>query len=122
ATAPGRACYVPLGHEVLSEQMKRDDALGVIGPLLTDLSVLKIFHDAKSDLILLSRSGFPLPAPVDDAMLISYAQEAGMHGHELDELAQLHLGHTPLKADEMTGAGRNRLPFAQVQPDRAAAY
>ena len=27
-------------------------------------------------------------------MLISYAQEAGRHGHGMDELAQLHLGHT----------------------------
>ena len=55
-------------------------------------------------------------------MLISYAQEAGMHGHGLDELAQLHLGHTPISYDEVTGTGRNRLPFAQVPIDRATAY
>ncbi len=55
-------------------------------------------------------------------MLISYAQEAGMHGHGLDELAQLHLGHTPISYDEVTGTGRNRLPFAQVPIERATAY
>ena len=45
-----------------------------------------------------------------------------MHGHGLDELAQLHLGHTPITYDEVTGTGRNRLPFAQVPIDRATAY
>ncbi|MDR3532604.1 MAG: DNA polymerase I [Rhodopila sp.] len=122
ATAPGRACYVPVGHEVLGEQIKLAAAVEVLGPLLTDPSVLKIFQNAKFDMMILSRAGFPMPSPVDDSMLISYAQEAGMHGHGLDELSQLHLGHTPISYDEVTGTGRNRVPFAQVQIDRATAY
>ena len=122
ATAAGRACYVPVGHEVLGEQIKLDVAIAVLGPLLSDLSVLKIFQNAKFDMAILSRAGFPMPAPIDDTMLISYAQEAGLHGHGLDELSQLHLGHTPISYDEVTGSGRNRLPFAQVQIDRATAY
>ena len=73
-------------------------------------------------MMVLSRAGFPMPAPVDDTMLISYAQEAGLHGHGLDELSQLHLGHTPISFDEVTGTGRNRVPFAQVQIDRATAH
>jgi DNA polymerase-1 len=122
ATAAGRACYVPLRHEVLGEQMKPDQAIEILGPLLTDPSVLKIFQNAKFDMMILSRAGFPMPVAVDDTMLISYAQEAGMHGHGLDELSQLHLGHTPITYDEVTGTGRNRVPFAQVQIDRATAY
>jgi DNA polymerase-1 len=122
ATGPGRAGYVPLGHEVLGEQVKLPVAIELLAPLLADPAVLKIFHDAKFDMMMLSRAGFPMPAPVDDSMLISYAQEAGMHGHELEELAQLHLGHTPVSADEATGTGRNRLPFAQVQVERATAF
>ena len=122
ATAPGRACYVPLGHEVLGEQIKLAEAIAILGPMLTDPSVLKIFQNAKFDLMILSRAGFPMPAPVDDSMLISYAQDAGLHGHGLDELSQLHLGHTPISYDEVTGTGRNRITFAQVQIDRATAY
>jgi DNA polymerase I len=122
ATALGRACYVPLEHEVLGEQMKPAEALEVLGPLLINPSVLKIFQDAKFDMMMLSRAGFPLPAPVDDTLLISYAQEAGLHGHALDELSQLHLGHTPISIDEVTGTGRNRVPFPQVQIDRATAH
>jgi DNA polymerase-1 len=122
ATAPGRACYVPVAHEVLDGQLKLDAAIEVMGPLLTDPSVLKIFEDAKFDMMILSRAGFPMPFPIDDTMLISYAQEAGLHGHGMDELSQLHLGHTPISYEEVIGTGRNRVPFARVQVDRATAY
>ncbi len=121
ATALGRACYVPLAHEVLGEQIKPADAIEALGPLLADPSVLKIFHDAKFDMMVLSRAGFPMPTAVDDTMLISYAQEGGLHGHALDELSRLHLGHTPISLDDVTGTGRNRVPYAQVQIDRATA-
>ncbi|HEX2941048.1 MAG TPA: DNA polymerase I [Rhodopila sp.] len=122
ATAPGKACYVPLAHEGTGEQVALADAIDILGPMLADPSVLKIFQNAKFDMMVLSHAGFPMPAPVDDSMLISYAQEAGLHGHGLDELSQLHLGHTPIPYDEVTGTGRNRLSFAQVPLDRATAY
>ncbi len=122
ATAAGRACYVPLRHEGIGEQVPVGTAIELLGPVLTDNSVLKIYQNAKFNMLVMARAGFPVAAPFDDSLLISYAQEAGLHGHELDELAQLHLGHTPIAYDEVTGIGRNRLPFAQVPIDRATAY
>jgi DNA polymerase I len=122
AAAPGRAVYVPLRHESLPEQVPLAAAIGALGPVLTDRNVLKIYQNAKFDMLVMERAGFPPSAPHDDAMLISYAQEAGMHGHGLDELAQLHLGYTPVSHDEVTGTGRNRLPFQQVPIERATAY
>jgi DNA polymerase-1 len=121
ATEPGRACYVPLRHQGLPAQVPLAEAIALLGPVLTDPSVLKVSQNAKFDMLVMTRAGFPLAIVLDDSMLISYAQEAGLHGHELDELAQLHLGHTPTSHDEVTGTGRNRLPFAQVPIDRAAA-
>jgi DNA polymerase-1 len=55
-------------------------------------------------------------------MLISYAMEAGRHGHGMDELSQLHLGHAPVAYNSVTGTGRTRIPFAQVPLDQATAY
>ena len=123
AIAPGRACYVPLRHEILVEQMPTEAAIAALTPVLADPGVLKIFQNAKFDLQVLARAGFPpagpIPAwPVDDAMLISYSQEGGLHGHGLEELAQLHLGHTPISFDNVTGTGRGRLPLAQAPIDR----
>jgi DNA polymerase-1 len=121
ATAPGRACYVPLGHAG-AEQIAPTDAIAALAPVLTDPGVLKILHNAKFDLTVLARAGAPVATPVDDTMLISYAQDAGAHGHGMDELSVLHLGHTPISYDEVTGTGKGRVSFANVPLDRATAY
>ena len=122
ATAAGRACYVPLRHEILAEQVALSDAIAVLGPLFSDPSILKILQDAKFDMIVLGRAGFPPLTPIDDTMLISFAQDAGAHGHGMDELSRLHLGHTPIPFDEVTGTGRNRISFAHVPIHNATAY
>jgi DNA polymerase I len=127
ATAPGHACYVPLRHvddfdQLLSAQISPDDARDALAPLLTDPGVLKIFQNAKFDLLTLGCAGLPRPTPIDDTMLVSYALDAGAHGHGMDELSGLHLGHKPIAYDEVTGTGRNRLPFARVGLQRASAY
>ena len=55
-------------------------------------------------------------------MLLSYAQDAGAHGHALDDLSRLHLGHAVVGMDAVTGTGRGRLGLAQVPPERAASH
>ena len=123
ATAPGRACYLPLRHEEGRTALTPEAALAALAPLLADGSVLKILHNAKFDLAVLARAGIAVDiAPIDDTMLISYAQAAGAHGHGMDELALLHLGHRPISYDEVTGTGRARLTFAAVPVERATAY
>ncbi len=122
ATAPGRACYVPLRHEILTPQLPMAAVIAIMAPVLTDPGVLKIYQNGKFDLLVMERAGFPHATPIDDTMLISYVQEAGLHGHGMDELSRLHLGHTPISFDEVTGTGRARVPFSQVAIERATAY
>ncbi len=136
ATSAGRACYVPLRHEAPAQQLALDAtppqpqieqvspeaAIAELAPLLNNPAVLKIFHNAKFDLLMLARAGAPMAHPIDDSMVISFAQDAGAHGHGMDELSTLHLGHTPITYDEVTGTGRGRIPFGQVPLDRATAY
>ncbi len=122
ATAPGRACYLPLRHEGAATALTPEVALAALAPLLADASVLKILQNAKFDLAVLAGAGVPEITPIDDTMLISYAQAAGAHGHGMDELAHLHLGHRPISYDEVTGTGRARLAFAAVPLERATAY
>ncbi len=126
AVAPGKACYVPLRHEDLggrlAGQLQPAEALAILGPLLADASVLKVFFNAKYDLLVLEGAGAPPAAPLDDAMLISYLEEAGRHGHGMDELAMLHLDHRTIHYDEVTGTARARRPFAEVALASATAY
>jgi len=123
AISPGRACYIPFPTAELTEpRLPAPTILAALAPLLADPSVLKISAGAKYARRVLTAAGLPAPEPQDDVLLISYAQAAGAHAHDLPTLSPLHLGHTPRSLDETTGTGRNRLAFAAVPIDRATAY
>ena len=102
--------------------MSLAEAVAALAPLLADPCVLKIYQNAKYDRLVMAHAGFADSIPFDDTMLISYAMEAGSHGHGMDELSTLHLGHQPIAYDTVTGTGRARVSFAEVPLDRATAY
>ena len=122
ALAPGQAAYLPLAHEATLNQpvpqLSLAEVQAALGPLLAARSVLVVMLDAKAGQRALT--GFAPIASLDDTMLLSYAQDAGAHPHELEDLARLHLGHTSTALDSITGTGRARLKLAQLAPDRAA--
>ena len=130
ATAPGKACYIPLDHGTAGDllgggdrpdQIAMDDAIAALKPLLEDPSVLKVGQNIKYDLGVLSRYGIRV-APYDDTMLLSYVLESGLHGHGMDELSELHLGHTPMSFKEVCGTGKNQISFAEVDLAKATEY
>ncbi len=121
AVAPGNAAYIPIGHPG-AQQLLLADIVRQLAPIIADCSILKIFHNAKFDLHVLAGAGFADATPIDDTMLISYALAAGAHGHGMDELSKLHLGHEPITYDAVTGTGRNRISFADVPVDKATEY
>ncbi|WP_091942703.1 DNA polymerase I [Methylorubrum salsuginis] len=138
ATAPGRACYIPLAHVAAEgkggdlfgdgaeaakapEQIPLDTALRLLKPLLEDAGTLKVGQNLKYDLSVLHRYGIDV-TPFDDTMLISYVLDAGKGGHGMDELARRHLGHQPITFTDVCGTGRNKITFERVALDRATAY
>jgi len=135
AVAPGKACYVPLGHRPASgafdfgegslQQVHAGDALSVLAPLLEDPSVLKIGQNLKYDCVVLAQHGIAL-APLDDTLLLSYALDGGRGNHSLDELADRHLGHACIPFGEVLqhapGAKKSDKTFAQVPLDKATEY
>jgi len=133
ATGPGVACYIPLihkaeggeglfGSDALAEgQMDLDLALSMLKPMLEDASVLKILQNAKYDVKILARCGIDV-APVDDTMLMSYAMNAGLHGHGMDTLAERYLGHTCIPIKSLLGSGKSQITFDRVKIDDAAPY
>lgn len=127
ATAPGRACYIPIGHTgdgLLSEaprQLPRDLVLAKLRPLLEDEATLKVGHNLKYDLIVLRRAGVDV-TPYDDTMLLSYALDAGRNGHGMDELCNLHLKHCPIAFKDVCGTGKSQITFDKAPLDRATCY
>jgi len=130
STAPGIAAYIPLGHtsggagmfsQRVHGQLEPKLVLELLKPLLTDAGVLKVGQNIKYDLLLLKRYGVDI-SPIDDTMLLSYALAAGLHGHGMDELAELHLQHKCISYDDVTGTGKQRISFAEVALDKARDY
>jgi DNA polymerase-1 len=136
ATAPAKACYVPVGHTSESggldldggaelEQMKLSEALALLKPLLENPSVLKIGQNLKYDMLVLKQHGIDLH-PIDDTMLMSYALDGGRGGHGMDVLSERHLGHTciPFKQVIARAPGKKIADktFAGVPIDKAAEY
>ena len=135
AVAPGRACYVPIGHRVGAgsfdfgqgdvTQVPIAEALAVLRPLLEDPAILKIGQNLKYDCLVLARHGISL-APLDDTMLMSYALDAGRGPHGMDALAERHLKHTCMPfthvLEHAPGAKKSDKTFAQVPLDKATEY
>jgi DNA polymerase-1 len=55
-------------------------------------------------------------------MLLSYVLEGGKHGHGMDDLADLYLGHTTIKFKEVTGTGKSQITFDHVPLEKARDY
>src|SRR6059058_5734698 len=98
ATAPNRACYIPVGHsgnDLYSDapnQLPMQLVLDKLKPLLEDPAVLKVGHNLKYDWVMFDKAGIDV-APIDDTMVMSFDLDAGRSfGHGLDELAKLHFG------------------------------
>ncbi|GGF03772.1 DNA polymerase I [Stappia taiwanensis] len=132
ATAPGRACYIPLGHVdgdgdllggggLIAGQIPLTEALALLKPMLEDPGILKIAQNLKYDWLVLQRYGIEV-GPHDDTMLLSYALDAGIGGNGMDALSERWLGHTPIPFKEVAGSGKSMITFDKVPIETAAAY
>ena len=127
ALHPNLACYIPIGHggtDMFAEkpvQLDRATVLAKLKPLLEDPAVLKIGHNLKYDLIILSRLGIQV-APFDDTIVMSFDLDAGLHGHGMDELAATHLAHSCIAYKDVTGSGKKQIGFAEVDLKAATRY
>ncbi|WP_288459527.1 DNA polymerase I [uncultured Sphingomonas sp.] len=132
ALHPNLACYIPLAHggtDMFAEKPAQLDAavaLAKLKPLLEDASVLKIGHNLKYDMIVLARAyaatGGVTLAPYDDTIVMSFALDAGLHGHGMDELAATHLSHSCIAYKDVVGTGKKALGFHEVDLKAATRY
>lgn len=137
SVAPGEACYIPLLYHPTGQQgtldfgdaedsprpkiLSETDVLDRLRPLLNDPGVLKIGQNIKYDLHVLERRGISV-TPIDDTMVLSYVLDGGTHGHGMDELARLFLGHDTIPYADVCGSGKNQITFDKVPLDKALAY
>ncbi|MCT4577895.1 DNA polymerase I [Donghicola sp.] len=132
STEAGKACYIPIGHtkgdgdlfggaEKAEGQMDFDTCLSLLKPVLEDVSVLKIFQNAKYDIKIFQTYGITVQG-IADTMLMSYALYSGLHGHGMDALSERYLGHKPIPIKELIGSGKSMITFDKVEVDKATRY
>jgi len=127
ATAPNKACYIPVGHvggDLYSDaprQLPLAEVLGRLKPLLEDPAVLKIAHNLKYDWVMFAKHDI-FVAPHDDTMVLSFDLDAGRGGHGLDELAKTHFDHECISFKALCGVGAKQITFDHVTLDKATEY
>jgi DNA polymerase-1 len=133
AIAPNEACYVPLAHKkdgggdglfdagLAGDQIKEEDALAVLKPLLEDKSILKVAQNMKYDWLVFAQRGIEIEG-YDDTMLISYVLDAGKGGHGMDDLSEKWLDHKTIHFADVAGSGKSQVSFDCVAIDKATDY
>lgn len=124
AVEPGKAVYIPLAHDYpgAPTQLPLETVLTALRPILEDPQRPKLGQHGKYDLHILRRHGVNLAGYAQDTLLESFVLDAGGNRHDLDSLAQRHLGYETLRYETVAGKGARQIPFSQVDIETATRY
>jgi DNA polymerase-1 len=129
----GRAWYLPLGHQPADGLLSVGQAPINLPPLsdqrmkplvrwLEDIATPKLGHDVKQTWLRLRAASVNLGGVEYDSMLASFLIEPGRRSHDLDGLAREHLSLQLTPSADVTGKGKSKRPFSQVELGAAASY
>ncbi|MGR1200705.1 DNA polymerase I [Aeromonas hydrophila] len=124
AIEPGKAAYVPFGHDYLGAPVQLTEAvvLGKLKPLLEDPARLKVGQNLKYDRNVLLNHGIELQGIAYDTMLESYVLNSTASRHDMDSLARRYLNAETISFEEIAGKGVKQLTFNQIELEQAAPY
>ncbi len=124
SASPGRAFYVPVGHEAVGSgsQLRLEDVLGEVSGLLESSRIEKIGQNIKYDVAVLKQAGHEVCGPLFDTMLASYLLFSGRASHGMDHLAEEFFGIKTIKYADLCGKGAKAIPFSRVPIGAAASY
>ncbi|WP_421249004.1 DNA polymerase I [Aeromonas jandaei] len=124
AIEPGKAAYVPFGHDYLGAPVQLTEAvvLGKLKPLLEDPARLKVGQNLKYDRNVLLNHGIELQGIAYDTMLESYVLNSTASRHDMDSLAKRYLGVETTSFEDIAGKGVKQLTFNQIELEQAAPY
>ncbi|MBE0502605.1 MAG: DNA polymerase I [Desulfuromonadales bacterium] len=124
ATQAKSGWYIPLRHHYLGMPVQLDVAVVLerLRPLLTDPQRLKVAQNGKFDTLVLRRAGITVAGLDFDTMLASYLTNPTSKSHGMDALAAELLDYKTITYDEMTGTGKKRVCFSEVEIEKAIVY
>jgi len=118
------AFYIPCAHEYKDapKQLKRDEVLKMLKPVLENHKLKKIGQNIKYDWIVLKRHGINLSGVIFDTMLASYLINPSKRAHNLDQIALDFLDHKTISYQEVAGKGKKASCFSKVSLEKAVPY
>jgi DNA polymerase I len=118
------AAYVPFGHDYLDapEQLDRTWVLAQLKPLLESPANLKVGQNLKYDKSVLANHGIDLQGIEHDTMIESYVLNSTANRHDMDTLADKHLGRKTIHFEDIAGKGAKQLSFNQISLEQAGPY
>lgn len=124
AVEPGKAAYVPFGHDYLGAPVQLSEAvvLGKLKPLLEDPTRLKVGQNLKYDRNVLLNHDIDLQGIAYDTMLESYVLNSTASRHDMDSLARRYLNVETISFEDIAGKGVKQLTFNQIELEQAAPY
>lgn len=114
--------YVPVAHDENTEQLSIELVIDRLKPVLEDNSVKKIGQNIKYEMVVLNKYGVELRGIYFDSMLAAHLLDSSRQSFKLDKLSQSILGHTMISYDDVTGKGKARVLFNEVELKTAMRY
>jgi DNA polymerase-1 len=121
AVSPGEACYIPLAHTTNEDQLDKQWVLSQLKPWLENVEHKKLGQNLKYDIHIFANEGIALQGVLHDTLLQSYVLESH-RSHDMDSLAQRHLGEKTVTYEEVCGKGVHQITFDQVNLETATNY
>src|SRR3989304_1024280 len=118
--------YIPVAHRSTvfdsTKQLNSKYVLGKLKPIVEDNSIKKIGQNLKYEFIVLERNGLRLRGISCDTMVAAHLIDASRLSYSLDELAKYYLEHKTITYKDVTGIGRDKINFEEVELERAKVY
>lgn len=123
-----KSAYIPLAGDEAALNADYADAempaelLPLLKNFLENKKIAKIGQNIKFDLQVLRHAGIHVANYADDTMLMSYLLNPNVRRHNMDDMAEDHLGYKTVTFSELVGKGKSALPISAVPLAKLAHY
>ncbi|MCZ6684684.1 MAG: DNA polymerase I [Candidatus Dadabacteria bacterium] len=124
--APHESYYVPVAHRALTDssstQLDLSLVLDKLKPIIESEDISKIGQNLKYEIVVLEKYGLSLNGITFDTMIAAHMIDSSRNSYSLDELSRLYLGHQMISYKDVTGTGKSKIGFDEVELDVARDY
>lgn len=117
----GKSYYLPVGHNYLGvpKQLPVGEVLGILRPLLEDVSKPKVGLGLKDVWALCAREGVVLRGLAGDGELASYLLDPDDGPHDAGAASSRFIGHVLATRDAVLGRGKTKRTFGELTIEEA---